>query len=844
MNSAKLFFCLTLLLLATTLARAQRFDAPEGEFVVAKIIDHSSRYTTWRAVATNTAVYAALFDDVFEHGWKKNVVLWRAPEGRRSVDMEQKVNGYHQKVLLLDNGDVYIMVIDELGGYFHPKVEKLGPVSPGRSQSFRKVIGDDLYLLGAWPYVTRDNGQTWQPDTSGLGDTFFDIAMDSAQNVYAATTKGLCVQKPGENSWKQVYPHPVISVFVDRHGACHTCVNTYKPGSRFQVWDSTANGSWQPDLTTPAITPNGFEVTKWSDDAYGDLFAINSDLYSNKTAQVYRKRNGTWQKIDYLIDLAAGLPSDSTSTLRVNDIGGDSIVLAATNYGLFSSTDRGDTWKASNDGIYAERIYGFQQDRSSGFVISTSLGIFHTNKLGDPWMKVYPAEGYMPSLLLARAGNSLYTMQSNYPRLLASSNAGATWLPDTLGESAIQLGGIYGDEGATLHAYSSKYGSSFLGLLYEKKPGQPWTFDTLGYSPKNYSFGSAIASDQQGHLFVSGTFPGGAKVMTRAITGGAWSPDTAGLGATINYFQQLVRAPMGVMYGVAGSSIYKHAGSTWTAISMPYVSQSSLVGQVVHDSGRTLYASFRGFDGTGRGIYYYNADNDSWSNAGYDGLDIQAMTAVPGGNVYVATNNGIYLIKPKSVTQEVTIGPQVVDFGTVVVGDSASQIVTIVNTGTETMTGVQIVAPTGFIAKGVLDFILPLDSIKFSVLFKPTVAGIYDSLLAVVIANDPLSPRQITVKGVGTASGVSDNEGSISTLANFPNPFSQSTALRFTPPAREHVTLTIRDMLGHEVARLADGMMEGEQEILWNADALPEGIYVVEVRTGAGSIRHPVALIR
>src|SRR6185436_13768343 len=98
-------------------------------------------------------------------------------------------------------------------------------------------------------------------------------------------------------------------------------------------------------------------------------------------------------------------------------------------------------------------------------------------------------------------------------------------------------------------------------------------------------------------------------------------------------------------------------------------------------------------------------------------------TAISGGKVYAATNNGIYQIKSTGVTQSVTIAPQVLDFGNVAVGDSVTQTVTILNTGTETMTGVQIVTPTGFQASGILDFILPLDSMKFFLQFKPMVAG-------------------------------------------------------------------------------------------------------------------------
>jgi hypothetical protein len=84
-----------------------------------------------------------------------------------------------------------------------------------------------------------------------------------------------------------------------------------------------------------------------------------------------------------------------------------------------------------------------------------------------------------------------------------------------------------------------------------------------------------------------------------------------------------------------------------------------------------------------------------------------------------------------------------------------------------------------------------------------------------------------------------------SAITNYPNPFYAATTFRFTLPTREHVILTIRDILGHEVARLVDGVMDaGEQQLTWSVGGLPEGVYVVEVRTDAGVARRPVTLMR
>ena len=61
---------------------------------------------------------------------------------------------------------------------------------------------------------------------------------------------------------------------------------------------------------------------------------------------------------------------------------------------------------------------------------------------------------------------------------------------------------------------------------------------------------------------------------------------------------------------------------------------------------------------------------------------------------------------------------------------------------------------------------------------------------------------------------------------NFPNPFNSSTELRYQLPAEGHATLTIHNVLGQEVARLADAdEPAGYYAIRWDAANRPSGVY-------------------
>ena len=62
---------------------------------------------------------------------------------------------------------------------------------------------------------------------------------------------------------------------------------------------------------------------------------------------------------------------------------------------------------------------------------------------------------------------------------------------------------------------------------------------------------------------------------------------------------------------------------------------------------------------------------------------------------------------------------------------------------------------------------------------------------------------------------------------NYPNPFNPTTAISYQLLANGFVTLKVYDVLGREVASLAEGQKEaGSYTIQWNASGMPSGIYL------------------
>jgi len=185
------------------------------------------------------------------------------------------------------------------------------------------------------------------------------------------------------------------------------------------------------------------------------------------------------------------------------------------------------------------------------------------------------------------------------------------------------------------------------------------------------------------------------------------------------------------------------------------------------------------FAGTwGGGVYRSNTDGESFVFVGLEGLHVYDFTHGPDCAVYAATSNGLYLTNTQwPPTQWEHVGYE----------DEVLYSVTVRDDGTPCVGSAQ-----GHVTCGV----------------------------------QPVSAEPgLEASGLALA-------------APYPNPVSTGTpaSITFTLAEAGPARLTVVDVLGREVARLADGQMAaGEHVMQWEPRALASGVYLLRLSTQAGA---------
>ena len=85
----------------------------------------------------------------------------------------------------------------------------------------------------------------------------------------------------------------------------------------------------------------------------------------------------------------------------------------------------------------------------------------------------------------------------------------------------------------------------------------------------------------------------------------------------------------------------------------------------------------------------------------------------------------------------------------------------------------------------------------------------------------------------------------ITLLQNYPNPFNPSTTISYALPQRSHVTLTVFNTLGQQIANVVNGVEEpGEHSVRFDGSGLTSGVYFYQMRAGGYMATKRLLLLR
>ncbi len=508
--------------------------------------------------------------------------------------------------------------------------------SPGEAE----IIGDALYIHdGSRVFVSRDSAETWQLDTAGLSGYVEDLTIDTSNFVWAATSAGIFSQHPDSNIWHKNPTFPVSncrSILADRRGRLFV--------GAYNVYSSTDGGVSWTNRSGSAFSP----VTGLSDDAYGNIYAVGF-------AGGYRSSGGTSPWVNVSDTIAALVHPSTGSYVRtsglIRAISGDTVLHAATVFGLFRSSDAGDSWQVEDMDrqIPPERFYGVAKS-GPRYLLSTPLGVQRVSPGDTIPEQVLPDAGFRSGISLSTdSSGNVYaivpvdlgvftTTAYNY----RSTDNGTTWSVDSAGLSqfSISFNGspYFVDDAGTQYVSNSS-------ALWIKHPSVPWRLDTLGL---HFSGSERIVdvsrNNRRGVVYALKRIGStNYELYSRARTDSLWQQiDVSAFGATTLMLSSDENGD--ILLTTRAGEMSRFDGMNWTPVPLPTgipdPSYPDLVS--VSDAG-VIWSTFKQIsDSQSRGLFFTEDDGTTWSYAGLDSVEIDFLLVDADTTYAVTRGSGIH----------------------------------------------------------------------------------------------------------------------------------------------------------------------------------------------------------
>lgn len=595
-----------------------------------------------------------------------------------------------------------------------------------------------------------------------------------------------------------------------------------------------------------------FSQNLWEHTSFPDSISILSLAIDNDTHTIYAGTNtyGVFKSSDKgntWIEINNGI--SGSKIIRDILIINNRLIFIASENGLFKTTNQGDVWQHIIVGAWDDALGYLTFSPKGDIFAGTWDGIYVTTDQGNTWKKIFYSAGLVEAICFDSKSN-IYTGYA--PLIYKSFDYGLTW------QFLLQL-----ETGPYVHSLHSSIVSNNDNILLGTYDGGIFSSSDYGstFNPHNYGLdynGIADLLVDEGNHISAITFPKGFYNSTN--DGNSWNSYSSGLNN--DEPTKLAQDSSGYFYlGSYSGGIYKSKFSFFMFLpkrrnvnfyTQPHTiimdsvlvknrSDSVLVVSNISCTNSNFQLAAQNFTINPGGMKYFTYSY----NPIQKGIDTGLISF---HNNSIIDNEGI-MLKGYSGIPVLQVPFYTISFNYESGELIKDTIMLIRNIGIDTLfiDSIKTNNPTFFV-NYCRNFILPKDSLLLKISFNPTSLTYYKGYL-ILYSNNFSSPDSVLVSGYGSGSvGILDkgkNRLEYQLFQNYPNPFNPTTTIKYQISKPGIVTLVIYDILGREVATLVrENKIQGNYNLTFDATKLVSGVYIYQLRTNDMIISKKMILIK